>query len=482
MSIRYPLLHLCLVCAALAAPRNVLFIAVDDLRPWVGAYGADFMQTPHMDAFASTGRLFERHYVQAPTCGASRYTLLTGQFGDDGNGALLQRGRQLSSDPTAHSPSLPAWFRQHGYKTVAVGKVSHHPGGLAGENWLDPKEVELPAAWDRSYMPSGPWLHPKGAMHGLANGQIRKDAGDMDVFESFDGSDMAYPDGWTTEAALAELNSLSAAEQPFFLAVGIIRPHLPFGAPSDYLDQYADTVLPPIPHPDKPEGLSTWHESREFMKYNRWGRNPNTDPEFAEAVRRHYAASVSYADAQVGRILEQLKTLGLDENTVVVLWGDHGWHLGEHAIWGKHALFEESLHAPLIIRAPGMTRPGCSTAGIASTVDLYPTLCELADLSLPSALDGSSLRGQLENPGTPGRSAVSYFGGRVSLRTETHRLIIHEKTGEAELYDHSSPENETRNLAADQPELVQQLATELHHRAPEKMTAAVLAKVGAGRP
>jgi iduronate 2-sulfatase len=474
-------IYLLLPAISLAAPHNVLFIAVDDLRPWIGAYGADFIQTPHMDALAAGGRLFERHYVQAPTCGASRYALLTGQFGDDGNGALIQRGRQVSADPKAHSPSLPVWFRQHGYQTVAVGKISHHPGGLAGENWSDPKQVEMPDAWDRSYMPSGPWLHPRGAMHGLANGQIRRNAGDMDVFEAFDGSDMAYPDGWITEAAVAELNSLSATEEPFFLAVGIIRPHLPFGAPSQYLDSYANTEFPPIPHPNKPKGLSTWHPSGEFMKYNRWGKDPNTDADFADDVRRHYAASVTYADAQIGRILAHLESLGLDENTVVVLWGDHGWHLGEHAIWGKHALFEESLHAPLIIRAPDLTAPGQPTAGIASTVDIFPTLCDLAGLPVLPQLDGRSLRGQLENPGAPGRPAVSYFRGPVSLRTETHRLTVHEN-GATELYDHTSPEKETRNLAADQTAMVQQLAKDLHRRAPGKMTAAMLVEVGAGQP
>lgn len=476
MKIRHLLIYLSLVGAALAAPRNILFIAVDDLRPWIGAYGADFMQTPHMDALAAGGRLFERHYVQAPTCGSSRYALLTGQFGDDSNAALLERGRQLSSDPAAHSPSLPAWFRQHGYQTVAVGKVSHYPGGLAGENWSDPERVEMPQAWDRSYMPSGPWLHPEGAMHGLANGQIRRDAGDMDVFEAFDGSDMAYPDGWTTEAALAELHALSANGKPFFLAVGLIRPHLPFGAPARYFDQYQGVELPPIPHPDKPEGLTTWHSSGEFMKYHRWGKDPNTDPDFADAVRRHYAASVSYADTQVGRILGQLAALGLDENTVVVLWGDHGWHLGERAIWGKHSLFEESLHAPLIIRDPDLCTPGQPTAGIASTVDLFPTLCDLAGLPLSAQLDGRSLRGQLENPTAPGRPAVSYFRGRVTLRNETHRLIVHEN-GEAELYQHTPSGGGDRNLAAEYPGIIDEMAEEIHHRAPEKLTAEMLAKL-----
>lgn len=476
MTLRLLFVYLSLLAVSLAAPRNVLFIAVDDLRPWLGAHGATFMQTPHMDALASSGRLFERHYVQAPTCGASRYALLTGQFGPSGNGALLKRGQKLVEDSAAADPSLPAWFREHGYRTVAVGKVSHHPGGLAGDNWSDPERAEMPMSWDRSYMPSGPWLHPRGAMHGLANGAIRRDAGDMDVYESFPGSDMAYPDGWTTEAALAELHSLSSGGQPFFLAVGIIRPHLPFGAPEKYLDLYEGVELPPVPHPAKPAGLSTWHRSSEFMKYNRWGRDPNTDAEFADAVRRHYAASVSYADAQVGRILDKLEALGLSENTIVVLWGDHGWHLGEHAIWGKHSLFEESLHAPLIIRSPGEADPGKSSAAITSTIDIYPTLCDLADLPRPTNLDGRSLRPQLDSPDTPGRASVAYHRGRVTLRGDTYRLTIHPDGG-AELYDHNSPEKETHNLAKDHPDIVLEMAKEIHQRAPEKLAADTLAKV-----
>lgn len=322
-----------------AAPRNVLLIAVDDLRPWLGAYGADYMHTPEMDALAASGRLFERHYVQAPTCGASRYTLLTGLYGSSSNGALIERARHMKAAPDSVLPSMPAWFRQHGYTTVAVGKVSHYPGGFGGQDWLDPDHEEMPLAWDRAYMPSGPWLNPKGAMHGLANGEVRKDSGAMDVFQSYAGSDMAYPDGWTTEAALAELQSFSEGDGPFFLAVGLIRPHLPFGAPANYMEYYDEGVMPPVPHPEKPEGLSTWHDSREFMKYNRWGKDPRGNSEFAEAVRQHYAAAVSYADRQVGRILRQLEMSGLAEDTVVVLWGDHGWHLGDACDLGQAFAF-----------------------------------------------------------------------------------------------------------------------------------------------
>jgi iduronate 2-sulfatase len=180
----------CFVLGPLAAkPPNVLFIAVDDLRPELGAYGQDYMHSPNIDQLADSGRLFERHYVQAPTCGSSRYALLTGKFGPTSNSALFDRADALrgSGSEADDSPSLPAWFRQHGFTTVSVGKVSHHPGGMGGAHWEDAAELEMPFAWDRHLMPSGEWQHPRGAMHGLARGEIRHEAGDMDVYQAAEG-------------------------------------------------------------------------------------------------------------------------------------------------------------------------------------------------------------------------------------------------------------------------------------------------------
>ena len=315
--------------------QNVLLLCVDDLRPELGCYGVDYIQSPNIDRLAEGGRLFRRHYVQAPTCGASRYTLLTGRYGGASNNALFQRAAKMGADPESVPPSMPAWFRQHGYTTVSVGKVSHHPGGLGGKDWDDEAQPEMPNSWDRHLLPAGAWQHPRGWMHGLAKGEIRVNAGDMDVFQSVDGPDSIYPDGVSIDEALRQLGELASdTQKPFFLAVGILRPHLPFGAPARYMVPYRNAELPATPHPAKPEGKTTWHGSGEFMKYNRWGRNPNEDAEFAIEVRKHYAACVSFADAQVARMMAKLKDTGADENTIVVLWGDHGWHLGEHAVWG----------------------------------------------------------------------------------------------------------------------------------------------------
>ena len=447
--------------------KNVLLICVDDLRPELRCFGADYIRSPNIDAIAARGVVFHRHYVQAPTCGASRFTLLTGRYGGSNNGALFQRAAALKEDPEGVPPSMPAWFRKHGYTTVSVGKVSHHPGGRGGRDWDDDANPEMPNSWDRHLLPSGSWQHPRGWMHGLANGEIRKNAKDMDVFQALEGGDSIYPDGGSTGEAIRQLGDLASdkAGKPFFLAFGILRPHLPFGAPAKYLEPYKNLELPATPHPGKPTGKTTWHGSGEFMKYNRWGRNPNADAEFAMDVRRHYAACVSYADAQVGRIMGKLEELGKLDDTIVVLWGDHGWHLGEHAIWGKHALFEESLRSPLIVSYPGMPNAGQSTRAVVETLDIFPTLVDLAGLPQAGFAQGVSLRPIIASPaGAKGHAAFSYKGGARTIRTASHRLIAHAKGGHLELYDHRSAAGETKNLADAQPELAKQLLGKIEAR------------------
>ena len=449
---------------------NVLLICVDDLRPELGCYGVEYISSPNIDQLASRGRVFQRHYVQAPTCGASRCTLLTGRYGDANNNALFNRASRMAKDPQSTPPSMPAWFREHDYTTVSVGKVSHHPGGRGGDRWDDSSKLEMPNSWDRHLLPAGPWKDPRGWMHGLANGEIRDDRRkpgggiEMDVMQAVDGPDSIYPDGVAIDEALRQMDELGSDSAPFFLAVGILRPHLPFGAPAKYLQSYADTTLPPTPHPEKPEGRTTWHGSGEFMKYDRGGRNPNEDPEHAIEVRKHYAACVSYADAQVGRLLDKLQQIEAADDTIVILWGDHGWHLGEHAIWGKHALFEESLRSPLIVSYPGIPMPGAATEAIVETLDLFPTLCELTGLPVPEFVDGVSLTNIIGSPlNAEGHDAISYGGKGRTIRTDTHRLILH-KNGFAELYDHTSAEGETLNIAESNPQLVQSLSKRLQQR------------------
>lgn len=464
MRIVTTLAYLYLGLSSLCAERpNILLICVDDLRPELKSFGVDYICSPNIDRLAKSGRAFHNHYVNAPTCGASRYTLLTGKYGPSSNYALFDRAKQLTQSPHTISLSMPAWFRSHGYTTVAVGKVSHHPGGLAGKDWNDPTKLEMPDAWDANLQPLGDWQHPRGIMHALSAGKIRVKANEHPVYEAFDGDDHSYPDGWITETALNQLELLDASDQPFFLAVGFIRPHLPFGAPKKYHDLYAELELPPIPHAEKPQHQSTWHASGEFMKYERWSRNPNTDSAFADEVRRHYAACVSYVDAQVGKLMERLEQSTLGENTIVILWGDHGWHLGEHSVWGKHTLFEESLRSPLIIRYSRIPSPGQASTAIVETTDIFPTLCEIAQLPSPDFVNGTTLTPQLINPSHKGHVAISYHDKRTSIRTECYRLVLH-PDGYAELYDHSSSRGEINNIAEDHPQLVNQMKLELKTR------------------
>ncbi len=445
---------------------NILLICIDDLRPELNCFGVDYISSPHIDALASEGRGFRRHYVQAPTCGASRYALLTGQYGGPGNDALFLRAETLAATPDKIAPSMPAWFRQHGYTTVSVGKVSHHPGGQGGPDWDDEAIPEMPNSWDRVILQSGEWQHPRGWMHGLANGEIRVDATKMAGIQLVEGPDSIYPDGTNTDVAISELQSLTkeGSDKPFFLAFGILRPHLPFGAPAKYMEPYKGVDLPEIPHPEKPKGRTTWHKSGEFYKYMLLDHETMSDPEFVDEVRRHYAACVSYADAQVGRIMKSLEESGQKDNTIVVLLGDHGWHLGEHDIWGKHSLFEEALRSPLIISHPSISQPGKMTDAMVETVDVFPTLAALAQLPMPKDFSGVSLRGILDSPTALGRPAYGYYKkGLETIRTQTHRLIAHED-GYLELYDHRTEVGESENVAEAQPKVAQELLAKIRER------------------
>ncbi len=448
-------------------PKNVLLICIDDLRPELNAFGAKHISSPNIDQLASMGRPFHRHYVNAPSCGPSRYTLLTGQYGiqyrRDGNQSLFARAEDLNNQSRPIDPSMPEWFSEHGYSTVSVGKVSHHPGGRGDENWDNDSIPEMPGAWDRHIMPVGAWKHPRGAMHGLAYGKIRtKD--DRDVLEAVDDEDSSYPDGLIAEAGLQQLEQLAASEKPFFLAIGIIKPHLPFGVPKKYLDLYEDVKIPAVLHPGKPSGETTWHHSGEFMSYHRQGNiDPREDAEYALLLKKYYAACVSYADKHVGDILSKLKETGADRNTIVVLWGDHGWHLGEHAIWGKHSLFEESLLSPLIIYDPDMENNGQESQAVVETVDIFPTLLELCKLPTPDFLHGTSLMPMMMDPKASGHPVVAYQSNATTIRTNSFRFIQH-RSGAVELYDHESEEGESHNIAAQHPEMVEALRNQLNDR------------------
>lgn len=451
----------CVAAAESRRPPNVLFLAIDDLRPDLGAYGVAHAKTPHLDRFAGTARFFTRHYVQVPTCGASRCALLRGRYPSEA--AHVSNKAILATHERWGDANLPAWFRRHGYRTLALGKISHYPGGLTGREWAEGPE-ELPGAWDRSWIPDAPWKTAEAMMHGYANGKPRT-PGQTPPWEAFDGPDTAYPDAWVAADAITTLGSLARSDQPWFFAVGLFKPHLPFAAPKRYFDLHDPTRIPDPVVTARPGDPSGWHKSAEFRgNYGHNGRDPDGDLAYARLARRAYAAAASYVDAQAGRVLDALATLGLADNTIVVVWGDHGFLLGEHAIWGKHCLYEGALRSPLMIRAPGLRQPGRGSEGLVETVDLFPTLTDLCGLPTPANLDGRSLRAQLDDPSARTKdTAVGYWtGGQRTLRTDRWRLIAQGETAsKAELFDLLNDPHEARNLATTEPEVVQSLLARL---------------------
>ena len=427
-------------------PPNVLFILVDDLRPELGAYGKDEMSTPHIDELASEALTFERAYVHQAVCSPSRISLLTGLRPDstDAHHYATELREVLPEAVT-----LPGHFRENGYETIGVrGKIFHHAEDGKG-------------AW------SGGLIQPESEAHG--RGYFTEEAialseehGQGPAFESAVRPDTAYGDGKVASRAAEELGRLAGTDEPFFLAVGFEKPHLPFSVPQKYWDRYPreQITLPANYFP--PEGAPRWAltnygELRNYAQIPEEGRVPR---ETAISLIRGYKASVSFVDAQVGRVLDALEASGRGENTIVVLWGDHGFKIGEHRSWSKHTNFEIDTRIPLIVRTPGTETAGARTDALVETVDIYPSLAELAGLPEPPQHQGTSFAPLLEDPDQPWKSAV--FGqyrrggpdgvlGRT-MRTDRYRYVEWRdlETGEVrarELYDHRTDPWENLNVA-----------------------------------
>ena len=427
---------------ALAADNkpNILLICIDDLRPELPAFGKSYIHAPNIEKLAQQGRLFKRHYVQAPTCGSSRYGLLVGR---------RPKGKFLSNNAIVlhdhkKEPSFPAHLRQHGYYTVAIGKVSHYPCGHSGHDWKDLSKPEMPGAWDLQPDTSGAWKTPKGQMHGTANGQPRV-SGKTPALEALDAS---YPDDPTISVFKSTFATLEQQKKPWLCAVGLLRPHLPFACPKRFFDLYKDAEIPEIPANKKPSKGEYWHSSGEFMKYVRKA-DPRKNDAYAKEVLRYYAACVSYADHCVGEILQTLEKSKAADNTIVILWGDHGWHLGEHKIWGKHSPYAVALHSPLIVKMPHQQHPGVASNEVVETVDLYPSVCEWVNTEKPAHLQGASLTPIIIDPKAKSDGLASYHWNRTfSTITATEHLIKDAKSGKTlQRYDLEKDPHETTNLA-----------------------------------
>lgn len=450
---------------------NVLFIAIDDLRTELGCYGLPYVQSPALDQLASEGVLFTNHFVQVPTCGASRFALLTGrspmQSGVTRSNQAFYRGKSaLSTSQTEGAQTLPELFRRSGYLTTCIGKISHTADGRVFEyNGKGDGRIELPYAWGKLATPFGSWKRGWGIFFAYANGQSREDgSGIRDLMEFNVEHDEDLPDGLLARQAIQELRAMKRQQNPFFMGLGFFKPHLPFVAPKKDWEAMSRVNIPPAPHPEKISS-AYWHKSGEFYNYNMEFKKTRPLAEPARLkTRRAYLACVRYVDRQVGKVLRELDELGLSENTIVVVWGDHGWFLGDSALWAKHAPFERALKSTLMIRAPGVSQAGLKSAALVESIDLYPTLIELCQPTFQKTqypLDGLSLKPILTGSKTTIRDAsLSYWNSAISVRTKTHRLITttrNEKPTKIELYDVSKTPDPIENLADEQPTTVERL-------------------------
>lgn len=446
-------LHVGEVAALPAASPNVLFIAVDDMRVELGCYGDGHVHSPNIDRLAAEGILFERAYCQQAVCNPSRASLLTG---------LRPSSLRLWDLPThfrerlAEVTTLPQWFLQEGYHAQNIGKIFH--------NWRQPEFKGDPASWSVPAV-----MHY--ASHGSDKPLTSEDDSPRNLSsvprtEMCDVDDEAYFDGRIANLAIDALEERQISEKPFFLAVGFWKPHAPFNAPKSYWDLYdLNTVsLPSNPKPPSDVPALALHDGREIRRgfSHRPGGVPTKDETLA--LRRGYLAAISYVDAQIGKVISALDRLNLRDSTIVVLWSDHGFHLGEHGLWAKTSNFEWDARVPLIFSVPGL-KGGRRVAGVVELLDLYPTLVDLCGGEVPERLEGVSLRPMLEGtrdevkdaaftwhprPAYPAEGKDPEFMG-YSMRTERFRYTEWRRWNDEELiarelYDHKVDSEENHNV------------------------------------
>ena len=500
---------------------NILFIAVDDLRPELGCYGSEIAITPNLDKLASQGLLFERAYCQQAICSPSRASLMTGARPETTN---IIENYTYFRDLHPDIITLPQHFRNHGYETAYVGKIYH--GKFTDEelSWSrKPANIDL----ESPKLPGGYVLEENQKIFKENQAAIRAKYGEVShyalgrgpAYEMADVPDQAYPDGYHTDVAIATMKEMLAdKDKPFFLGLGFKLPHLDWNAPQKYWDLYDREKIPLTDQAQAPKDGAAMGLHASFELRVRHGI-PKEGPivgDFARTLKHAYLASASYVDAQIGRMLAALEQAGARENTIIMLWSDHGWHLGDMGIWGKATNYEIATRVPFMIWTPDMpsqTR-GSKTKALVELVDMYPTLSELAGLELPDHLEGHSFASLIQNPNQNWKKAVfsqypdpalrewaanpltqsmreTYFGplieeveGRIidqqkekwdrdffenylmgyAMRTDRYRLVLWKDRRNMdqepvfiELYDHKVDPAETINIAADQPELVKEL-------------------------
>lgn len=506
-----------------AEKPNILFIAIDDLRPELGCYGSPIVQSPNLDKLASEGLRFDRAYCQEAICSPSRASLLSGLRPDQtGITHNYVNFRDLNPDVV----TLPQHFMQQGYETVSVGKIFHRPNDDP-QSWsrkpafgkvpykkpnytfADPKNHELHMQQKKEMFEK----YGEASKRGLASGP---------AYEKYDVPDHAYIDGWHTEVAIATLKDMMehGEDKPFFLALGFKLPHLNWVAPSKYWDLYDPEDIKLAAQTKGPEngaqiGLHPSFELRVRANIPKIG--PMGD-ELSRTLLHAYYASVSYVDANIGKMLAALDEAGVRDNTIIIVWGDHGWHLGDMGIWGKATNYEIATRVPLIITTPDIQTKGVGTDALIEFVDIYPTLCELAELPRPEHVVGKSFAPLLEDPDQEWKEFAlsqfpspalrewaanplsqemreTFFGPLItevedriieqqgetwdrdlfenhlmgySLRTDRWRYVswldyrdLDAEPVFVELFDHENDPNETKNVADENPDVVERLSEKL---------------------
>ena len=453
---------------------NILLILVDDLKPAIGCYGDPLAKTPNIDRLAARGVRFERAYCNQAVCAPSRNNLLLGTRSTSlGIYSLGQNFRQAAPNAV----TMPQFFMRHGYRTEAIGKVLHTGHG----NHDDPNSWSVPSLHEKvvEYLlptnsASGQLTREEAFFTNQMLNQIRSLPRGA-AWEMTDVPDNAYADGRIAGEGIQRLQAAKQRyNQPFFLALGFVKPHLPFTAPKKYWEMHDSEAFPIAPNQKHPEGAPSYAGKKggEIINYAPLTIENLKNESIQRKLIHGYYAAASFVDAQIGRVLDELDRLEFLQNTIIVLWGDHGWHLGDHGYWTKHTNYEQANRIPLIIVAPGINIQGRTTQQLVETVDLYPTLAELTDLpapAVPQPIDGISLVPVLRDPSRSIRNHAYHCyprRGRMgrAIRTEQYRLVEWKKIGsptnsaEYELYDYINDPGETQNLASEQSDTLHRLA------------------------
>jgi iduronate 2-sulfatase len=458
---------------------NILLILVDDLKPTLGVYGNPVAHSPNIDRLAAKGMTFKNAYCNQAVCLASRYNLLLGSRST--SSGIFNFGTEFRI-VYPDAVTLPQYFKNAGYHVEAMGKVFHIGHGNTNDeaSWSIPHHKEkvieylLPESTNRRLTREEAFF--QNSQMFIEDLPRNKDLPRGAVWESPDVLDDAYADGRVASHAIDRLRELNKnPDKPFFMAVGFARPHLPFCAPKKYWDLYNPDDLPMPAFEGQPEGAPQCALKRKGEITQFFPIPEEEEGIYPDSLKRKlihgYYASMSYMDAQLGRVIDELERLHLDKNTIIVVWGDHGWHLGDHGTWTKHTNFEQANRIPFVFVAPGVTSPGSKTEQIAETVDVYPTLTNLAGLNHPGGpqpIDGSSLLPVLKNGNERIKDHAyhayiknGYLG--EAIRTQQYRMVRWTNIGDAskdvlyELYDYENDPYETKNLAAQYPEKVNQL-------------------------